>query len=127
MQCPKCKTEMQDQRASKTGRQPDYQCPNPSCVNEKGFRTGVWLRGTAKAPAPTTVQPLSEPPVALARPEPPLPWETSPKDEQLVKLYWACFDEVLAGLKTRMLKDGFPGSEIAACVATMFIARSRLL
>ena len=131
MECPSCQGPMLDMRATKVGKQPDFQCANPSCVNDKGFRTGVWAKrsapvtGYAKEQAPK--QPLTERPAALQVPEAPLPWEASPKDEQLVKLYWACFDEVLAGLKTRALKDGFHDEQVAACTATMFIARSRLL
>ena len=97
-------------------------------AGEKYATTVLYPEGEAPAPkiAPPP-QPFTEKPTALTKPEPPLPWETSPKDEQLVKLYWACFDEVLAGLKTRALKDGFHDEQVAACTATMFIARSRLL
>lgn len=76
------------------------------------------------APAP---QPLTERPAALQVPEAPLPWEASPKDEQLVTLYWACFDTVLAGLKTRKLVELVKGDDIAAMTATLYIARSKLL
>ena len=134
MLCPRCNSEMLDVRAAKTNpKAPDFQCPDPNCLNEKGYRTGAWLpkgkvppqTGYAAQQAPK--QPFTERPAALSKPEAPLPWEASPKDEQLVKLYWACFDEVLAGLKSRALRDGFNDEQIAACTATLFIARSRLL
>lgn len=135
MECPRCHGEMLDQRATKTGRQPDYQCANERCVNDKGFRTGVWLKAKAAPQAPQTgyaqamvpKQPITERPAALRESGDPMPWETSPKDEKLVTLYWACFDEILAGLKTRALKDGFPGEQIAAMTSTLYIARSRAL
>lgn len=97
-------------------------------AGEKYGTTYLYPEGQAPAPKVTPPsQPLTERPSALDKPEPPMPWEAIPKDEALVKLYWACFDEVLAGLKTRLLKDGFPGPEIAAMVATLYIARSKLL
>src|SRR6266850_3989654 len=99
MQCPKCGGPLEDQRPKAKPTQPDFKCANPGCVNEKGYRTGVWLdklprrapaqTGYAKEMAPK--QPFTERPAALSKPEPPLPWEATPKDEQLVRLYWACF------------------------------------
>lgn len=133
--CPKCGGPLEDQRPKAKPTQPDFKCANPGCVNEKGYRTGVWLdKLPRRAPAQTGYareqaprQPLTERPAALAKPEQILPWETSPKDEQLVTLYWTCFDEVLAGLKSRALKDGFHDEQVAAMTATLYIARSKLL
>lgn len=133
--CPKCGGPLDDQRPKAKPTQPDFKCANPNCVNEKGYRTGVWLdKLPRRAPAQTGYaremaprQPLSERPAALTDTGPVLPWETNPKDEALIILYWDCFDKVLAGLKTRAVRDGFPGPEIAAMVATLYIARSKLL
>lgn len=45
MTCPRCGSEMQDVRANKQHpKAPDFTCTDPSCVNEKGYRTGVWLQ-----------------------------------------------------------------------------------
>ena len=97
-------------------------------AGEKYATTYLYPEGETPAPklAPPP-QPLTERPAALRETGDVLPWETNPKDEQLVKLYWACFDEILDGLKRRALKDGFHDEQVAACTATMFIARSRLL
>lgn len=130
--CPKCGGPLEDQRPKAKPTQPDFKCANPGCVNEKGYRTGVWLdklprrpqTGYAREQAPK--QALTERPAQLAA-DPPMPWEAIPKDEALVKLYWACFDEVLAGLKSRALKDGFHDEQVAAMTATLYIARSKLL
>ena len=124
---------MLDQRATKQGKQPDYTCSNPNCLNEKGYRTGVWLK-SSKAQAPVTgyaqqmapKQPLTERPAQLT-PEPPMPWEGSIKDEQLIKLYWACVDDVLAGIAARKLADYFKPENVASMASTLYIARSRIL
>ena len=125
---------MLDQRSTKTGKQPDYTCSNPSCLNDKGYRTGVWLKkgpqtavtGYAQQQAPKP-QPLTERPAALREAGDPMPWEGNPKDEQLVKLYWQCFQEVLETLKREKLVDLFHGEAIAAMIATLYIARSKVL
>lgn len=131
MNCPQCQGPMLDQRATKQGKQPDYTCANPGCLNDKGYRTGVWLKRGPQAtaaprPAPAP-QPLTERPAALQVPDAPLPWEATPKDEQLVKLYWTCFDTILAGLKSRKLVELVKGEDVAAMTATLYIARSKLL
>ena len=132
MQCPKCGGDAWDNGPSKAQGKVKPNAPDYACKNKEGCGWKQWPEkksppqtGYAKEQAPK--QPLTERPAALQVPEAPLPWEASPKDEQLVKLYWACFDEVLAGLKTRALKDGFHDEQVAACTATLFIARSRLL
>lgn len=119
MTCPKCGKPMLDVRGVKTNpKSPDFQCPDASCLNEKGYRTGVWLKAKA---SPVAAQAPSAPQAHSG------PSGNGSRDAQLVELYWRCFDEVLQGLKTRSMASGFPGSEIAACVATMFIARSKIL
>jgi len=131
MICPKCGGEAWDNGPSKAQGKVKPNAPDYACKNKEGCGWKQWPKkdvpqtGYAKEQAPK--QPLTERPAALQVPEPSLPWETSPKDEQLVKLYWACFDEILDGLKRRALKDGFHDEQVAACTATLFIARSRLL
>src|SRR3989442_9781052 len=45
MTCPQCGQEMLDTRARKRNpKAPDFTCADPSCVNDKGYRTGVWLQ-----------------------------------------------------------------------------------
>ena len=52
MQCPKCGGDMTDQRTTKQNpKQPDYTCQDPSCLNDKGYRTGVWLKKAVPARA----------------------------------------------------------------------------
>ena len=125
---------MLDQRATKQGKQPDYTCANPNCLNDKGYRTGVWLKkgpqtavtGYAQQQAPKP-QPLTERPAALREAGDPMPWEGNPKDEQLIKLYWACVDDVLAGIAARKLADYFKPENVASMASTLYIARSRIL
>ena len=120
MLCPKCSKEMLDVRAQKTKpTQPDFQCPDANCLNDKGFRTGAWLpKGKGSNPAPIVApSPPSGPIQTIVGP--------SPRDTMLIELYWDSFDRVLAGLKSRTLSPGFRDEQIAACVATLFIQRAR--
>jgi len=132
MECPSCKGLMLDMRATKVGKQPDYTCANPACVNDKGYRTGVWLRrgpqplvtGYAKEQAPK--QPLTERPAALRETGDALPWETDPRDERAVLLFWDCFDKVLEGVARRKLTDLFKPENLASLTATLYIQRSKI-
>jgi hypothetical protein len=52
--CPKCQGEMWDNRGKKKNpKSADFTCKQKKgeCVNEKGFKTGVWLKDLAKTPA----------------------------------------------------------------------------
>src|SRR6267378_1791436 len=116
MNCPRCGKVMLDVRAEKQNpKAPDFQCPDASCVNDKGFRTGAWLP-KGKAPtapsAPRSSAPANGPVVSL-------------RDTALIELYWDSFDRVLAGLKSRTLSPGFRDDVIAACCATLFIQRAK--
>lgn len=130
MICPKCqKSEVWDNGPSKAAGKIKPNAPDLACKDKEGCGWKQWppkgpVTGYAKEQTPK--QPLSERPAPLRETEP-MPWDTNPKDEQLVALYWDCYDRVLAGLKTRAIRDGFHDEQIAACVATMFIARSRAL
>lgn len=129
MTCPKCGGEVWDNGPSKAQGKIKPNAPDLACKNKEGCGWKQWPAkgGGAIQTVPTRPQPLTERPAALDTPDAPLPWETSPKDEQLVKLYWNCFDIVLAGLKTRLIKDGFHDEQVAAMTATLYIARSKLL
>lgn len=127
MNCPKCQKVMLDVRAEKSNpKAPDFQCPDASCLNDKGYRTGAWLpKGKAVARGVDAQGPIASPGAFQAPQNGPV--ALSPRDTFLIELYWDCFDRVLQGLKTRALTGGFNGEQIAACCATMFIARSKLL
>lgn len=135
LMCPKCGGPLEDQRPKAKPTQPDFKCANPGCVNEKGYRTGVWLdKLPRRAPAQTGYaremapkQALTERPQQLTEPTGNLmPWETNPRDERARLLFWVCFDDVLAGLRERKLTDMFNGENVAALTATLYIQRAKL-
>lgn len=114
---------MLDVRSQKQNpKAPDFQCPDASCLNDKGYRTGAWLPKGKASPVPMPV-PLALPVAPQAPTNGPV--APSPRDTFLIELYWDCFDRVLQGLKTRALTGGFNGEQIAACTATLFIQRAR--
>jgi len=124
--CPRCSKEMLDVRELKTNpKAPDFQCPDASCLNDKGYRTGAWLPKGRSAP-PRAVQ---GPPNGPSASQAPLngPVGPSAREKQLGDLYWRCFTEVLTVLKQEKLVDMFHGDAIAAMAATLFIARSKVL
>lgn len=119
MVCPKCNSEIYDNRNEKASgvkstKWPDFKCKNKACD---------WAQWPPKAGA----SPIQAAPAFVPPSVPQAHNGASERDLALVRLYWICFDEVLAGLKSRSVTSGFPGSEIAACVATLFIARSKIL
>lgn len=91
-------------------------------AGEKYATTYLYPEG--QAPAKPAPQPLTERPAQLT-PEGPMPWESSPKDEIAVRLFWDSFDKVLAGIKERKLTDLFRPENLCALVATMYIQRSK--
>lgn len=65
MTCDVCGAEMLDQRAKKQNpKQPDFTCTNPECVNEKGYRTGKWLRPKKGPSGPFPARSEAPPPAA---------------------------------------------------------------
>jgi hypothetical protein len=47
--CPTCGGPMDDVRAGKKNpKAPDFRCADPSCKNEKGYRTGAWVEDEPK-------------------------------------------------------------------------------
>ena len=120
MECPKCGKPMLDVRAQKQNpKAPDFQCPDANCLNDKGYRTGAWLPKPRGGPSVQGYNQTTQPEASQA------PQNGSGRDQKLVALYWDCYDEVLAGLKKRSIRDGFNDEHIAACVATQYIARSK--
>jgi len=115
MECPKCHSGVYDNRPKKLSGEfkpnaPDFKCQNKACD---------WKQWPPKSPV-AAVAPITPP-------TPPQAHGNGSRDAQLVELYWRCFDDVLAGLKHRTLSPGFRDEQIAACVATLFIARSKIL
>ena len=119
MQCVKCGGEVWDNRQKKASGEFKSNGPDFSCKNKDGCGWVQWPPKTKASPVATQAP--------IAPPSAPQAHSNGSRDAQLVALYWTCFDEVLQGLKTRSMASGFPGSEIAACVATLFIARSKIL
>ena len=116
---------MLDVRGVKTKpRSPDFQCPDAQCVNEKGFRTGVWL---PKGNGPT--MPVVAPSSPVAPSAPPIPREmfATGRDTLIQELFWDSFDGVLTGIAKRKLTDLFKPENICSLSATLFIQRSNAL
>ena len=119
MECLKCHGDVWDNRAKKAEGKfkpnaPDFSCKDKGCGWNSGF-------GPKTAPQVPVQAPIVVPSAPQAQIGP------SGRDGALVRLYWDCFDEILAGLKNRSLSTGFHDEQIAACVATLFIARSKTL
>ena len=118
MVCPKCSKVMLDVRAEKSSpKAPDFVCPDASCLNDKGYRTGAWL--------PKAKSPVQAP---IARPEAPQPQSAplvSPRDTLLIELYWDSFDRVLEGVAKRKLTDLFKPEHLCAAISTLYIQRAR--
>jgi len=119
MVCPKCQSEIYDNRSDKaTGAKstkwPDFKCKNKACD---------WAQWPEKPKASSVAAP---PPIASQN-APQAQGNGSGRDAALVTLYWTCFDEIMAGLKSRALQGGFPGDQIASMTAALYIARSKIL
>ena len=135
MQCPKCGGDCWDNGPSKAQGKVKPNAPDYACKNKDGCGWKQWppkgkfassppVTGYAKEQAPR--EPLSERPAALREAGDPLPWETDPRDEKAVLLFWDCFDKVLSGISKRKLTDGYSSDNIAALTATLYIARSKI-
>jgi hypothetical protein len=110
MQCPKCQSNVYDNRADKASgakspKWPDFKCQSKTCD---------WAQWPPKA-TPANGPPPVVAPQAIG----------ASRDTYLIELYWDSFDRILAGLKSRALSTGFHDEQIAACVATLFIQRAR--
>jgi hypothetical protein len=117
--------------AKKTPKSPDYKCKSPSCGK------AVWLEPPVRAvkPAPRAIaagpgMPDAEEAEPVApKPAPP---GTAAKDTGLVLLFEDCFKRVtkLCNLQNAAVgPDGIrlTGENVASLIATMMIARSRLI
>lgn len=123
MTCPKCGGDVYDNRADKasgekSAKWPDFKCKDKTCD---------WAQWPEK-PKQTKAQvqaftPAQQRIVDAAAAEAP---RVGDRHAYLTALYWQCFDEILAGLKTRAISSGFPAAEISAMTSTLFIARSKV-
>jgi len=118
MVCPKCQGEVFDNRSKKAAGVYKPNAPDFACANKDACGWKSWPEKRKASPVATTA-PSAPPPQPQAH--------ANGRDAALGELYWRCFDEVLQGLKTRTLSPGFRDEQIAACVATLFIARSKIL
>ncbi len=122
MVCVKCGGEVWDNRQKKAAGQMKPNAPDFSCKNKDGCGWVQWPPKTKASPV-AVAAPIA-PPSPPSGPNPGIVGP-SPRDTFLIELYWDSFDRVLEGLKKRALTGGFPGQEIAACVATLYIQRAR--
>lgn len=124
MTCPQCGSEMQDVRATKQHpKAPDFTCTDPTCVNEKGYRTGVWLQPKRAPAAPPVKRTAGGPgmPEAPTVRQPKWTWPTL-SETYLQSLLIA--RKQVVGLATS-LKLEVRMEDILAAAATVFIAASR--
>ena len=131
MQCPKCGGDAWDNGPSKAQGKVKPNAPDYACKNKEGCGWKQWPEkksppqtGYAKEQAPK--QPLTERPAALRETGEALPWETDPRDERAVLLFWDCFDKVLEGVAKRKLTELFKPENLASLTATLYIQRSKL-
>ncbi len=121
MNCPQCGNEMLDTRASKSNpKAPDFTCPDPTCVNEKGYRTGVWLQPKRAAVVKQAAGPGMPASQQMTR-APKWTWPTL-SETYLQSLLIA--RKQVVGLATS-LKLEIRMEDIIAAGATIFIAASR--
>ena len=128
--CPKCNGAMWDNREGKKNpKSPDFRCKDKSCVDEKGFGTGLWekdiQKGAKPAPAPAKQGFTSGPHI----PEidgPALPHE---KMEKLFDVYDVCLDHVLSSVVPKLVKAdiGTSPESVGAMTATLLIQASKVL
>ncbi len=122
MVCPKCNGEIWDNRQKKIAGEMKPNAPDFSCKDKQGCGWVQWPP-KAKASPVATAAPIA----SQSAPQP--QGNGAGRDAQLVRLYWDCFDEIIAGLKAgnRMMASGFPAEQIAAMTSTLYIARSKIL
>jgi hypothetical protein len=105
---------MRDQRATKTGKQPDFVCVS-GCVNEKGYPVGAWL--PKPKPAPMAA---SSPSLPLIRP-PKWTWATLTQTYQQSMIVAR---KSVVGMATA-LKLEVRMEDILSATATIFICATR--
>lgn len=118
MTCPKCSSEVYDNRAdkasgAKSAKWPDFKCKSKSCD---------WAQWPGKA-AMAVAPPFAPPAVPQGPANGPV--APSSRDTLLVELYLDSLDRVMAKLQREKLVELFRGDAIAAMAATLFIARSK--
>ena len=125
MVCPKCGSNVYDNRndkasGAKSFKWPDFKCQNKACD---------WAQWPPKQDAKAQPQwtPAPQPAPVLGQPSPTATPSggPSPRDTLIQELFWDSFDAVLAGIAKRRLVDTFKPEHLASLTATLFIQRSR--
>ena len=106
MNCPECGKVMLDMREHKqNAKAPDFICPDASCLNDKGYRTGAWLpkgKAPTMAPSAPSYQEVMAPRLAASTIVPPSAPQPQPgpstRDEETMARFWDSLDDVMAGL-----------------------------
>lgn len=117
MQCPKCNSDVWDNRQKKASGQFKANAPDFSCKNKSqcGW-TSYPERGAAVAPQPHI------PPQPVAPFVAPSPVDN---DAKIVALYWNCLDTIMAGVAQRKLTEYFKSENIVAMTAALYIQRAK--
>ena len=127
MTCPKCGSEIWDNRSDKangvkTAKWPDFKCKDKACDWAQWPdkpKPNTALRPRIEEPEPLTVRPK-----ALGA-EPRMPWEPDERDAAICALFWNSVDAVLLGVKERKLTDFFHPENLCSLIATLYIQRSK--
>lgn len=114
MQCPKCGSDVYDNRPKKLSgafkaNAPDFKCQKKSCD---------WVQWPPKDQPPAPIVPPSAP-----QAQPGASSSHFGRDAQIINLFWDSFDNVLEGIAKRRLVESFRSENIASLVATQFIQR----
>lgn len=117
MTCPKCNSEIYDNRADKasgvkSAKWPDFKCKSKSCDWAQWPEKGQKATPSAPIVAPSAVQPQS----GAFQPG---------RDAALIELYWDSYERVTKRIAAERMMETFKGEAIAAMIATLFIQRAR--
>jgi len=118
MQCPKCGSDVWDNRSKKLAGGMKPNAPDFSCKNKDDCGWVQWppKKGGSSIAAAPQIAPLPAP-----QPQP----GPSSRDVLIQELFWDSFDAVLAGISKRKLVDAFKPEHLASLTATLFIQRSK--
>jgi len=122
MQCPKCGSDVWDNRSKKLAGGMKPNAPDFSCKNKDICGWVQWppKKGASQAPAAASA-PVSAQPSAIA---PPFGGVDVTADAMRVALFWDSFDSVLDNIAKRKLTDMFKPENICNLVATLYIGRT---
>ena len=145
IRCPRCQSKMFDNRLDKKNPEgPDFRCSQKSCVNEKGYRTGLWERDLKKQSAKSSGTPKRESPEFGG----PMPWDEEQAQEEqatvtaikegtqvlpverherlnaVLQVYGVCFQHAVE-LAEKVAERGIAPPDVSAMAATLFIQASQ--